>query len=486
MFGPEMIANTDGVGQAFKTVSRSRLLWSVVCVLAALPASVYAQACPTQCIIGPPSADDTGKQCAVDTDCNYCNPSSPGFDQPTCDALALQGGACQARAECVHLEWRPTAIGATGPGQIVNLDLYAVSSTGFDQEFESVEAILNWDPTKLRLLGRVDPCEVFDPCTEACPANSYRWLSSTFPNDCNSDSLNTPCPGDPENDGDAFYIAISRILCGINQPAANPIATGAGLHVTTIQFEVLSDVGTSSTVSLVYDAGGDARTRVLGGSTGAEVVTGLLPDPVSVTVEACAAPTVLGVGSRVIEIDPGTAAGEVGFYIESDDPGLQCIGRWAQADGALGEGAFFQTPAAWGSAVRLRGLRIIPEANYRVYTDCGTPGAPAFSPPAFVTMELWADTNSDGLADFKDISRSVSAFLGGLGTGNPPIRTVDVDVIGRGDPNPVLAAIFKCIPDDVVDFRDISGFVEAFLGFDSGNPSSAQFATFCDIDFCTP
>jgi len=392
------------------------------------------------------------------------------------------------------MEWRPAALGASGPGQVVTLGLYVVSSTGADQEFESVEAILNWDPTKLKLLGRFDPCLVADPCTEACPANTYEWLSSAFPNDCDTDALNTPCPGDPENDGDAFYIAISRILCGVADPAANPVATAAGLHVTDFDFEVLSDVGTSSEISLVFDQGGSERTRVLGGNTGAQVVTGVIPGPVPVSVEDCTPPSVLNVSSRVIEIDPGTSTGPIGFFVDSDDPGLNCIGRWAQADGTLGAGPVFQSSAAWGSSVFLRGRRIIPGATYKIYSDCGIAGAPSLSSPVFATMTSWADTNSDGTADFLDINRSVTAFLAGMGLGDPPvytvlappgppIRFVDVDIIGESDPNPAIAALLKCIPDGRVDFRDISGFVEAFL-LDPGNPN-LQFATFCQTDFCS-
>ena len=252
MIGSGKVAEGFAATSARRTVLRACLLMGVWCWFAVGSAHVWAQPCPTQCVLAPVIDSDLGKECVTDTDCNYCNPASPGFDQPTCDALIAQGGACQAKAECVHMEWRPAALGASGPGQVVTLGLYVVSSTGADQEFESVEAILNWDPTKLKLLGRFDPCLVADPCTEACPANTYEWLSSAFPNDCDTDALNTPCPGDPENDGDAFYIAISRILCGVADPAANPVATAAGLHVTDFDFEVLSDVGTSSEISLVF------------------------------------------------------------------------------------------------------------------------------------------------------------------------------------------------------------------------------------------
>jgi len=448
--------------------------------LLTMAAAANAQPCPKRCLAGHPNGiepNDQGKLCSVNADCNLCNPGHPDYEPADCAAAVPLGGMCQARSSCVHLQWSPLTIGVSGPGQIVNLKLKAVSSTGLDQPFEALEAILSWDPSKLRFLGRVDPCTVTDPCTTVCPSNTYKWGSSFFPNDCDEDAINTPCPGNPENDGDAWYVALSRILCGLSDPAPPPVATGAGLHVTTFQFEVLSDVGTSSAVSLLFDRGGITRTRVLGGTSAAEVVTGNFPGNAVISVETCTPPTVLAAGSRVIEIDPGGSTGAVGFRVTSNDPGLTCIDRYAGTNGALGPpaGAAFKTPAQWGNPVLLRGRRIIPDATYKIQKDCGAVGSSNLSTPVQVTMAMWADTDDSRIIDFKDISRFVTGFVGDFAGQDPPLTFADVDVLG---PTASL-----CVPNAVIDFLDIAACVNAFVRF--GVPGANAFREIpCDVSFC--
>lgn len=457
--------------------------------LLTMAGSASAQSCPKRCLTGDPNGfepNDQGKLCAVDTDCNLCNPASPDYEPDDCAAAVFQGGMCQARSSCVHLEWRPSVIGASGPGQIVNLNLYAKSSTTFNQEFESIEAILDWDQTKLKLLGKTDPCTVVDACTQACPANTYRWFSSTFPNDCvGGDGLNAPCPGDPANDGDAFYIALSRICCtdpngppgNCDLPAANPVATPTGLFVTSFRFQVLSAVGTSSNVVLPFDAGGDARTRVIGGSNGAEVVTGNVGNAI-IVVQECTPPVVRAVGSRVIEIDPGSGTAAVGFRVTSDSPGLTCMDRYAGTTGALGPpaSAAFKTPAQWGSALRLRGRRIIPEATYKIQKDCGSVGAPSLTTPVLVTTKMWSDTDQSLVIDFKDIARLVSAFQGAYNGQDPPLYFADADLLGDSGSQ-------LCTPNNDINFLDIAAGVQAFVRF--GAPGANAFHEIpCDISFC--
>jgi len=418
----------------------------------------------------------------VATDCNICNPAAPDYDQPFCASVGQAGGICQAPAECVHLEWRPTTIGASGPGQIINLPLYAVSSTGFDLPFEALDVVLNWDPTKLRLIGKQDPCTISDPCTETCPVNTYKWFSSVFPNDCNLDSINTPCPGDPENDGDAWYQAASQFVCNLTEPAPPATATPSGLKVTTFKFEVLADVGTCTEVDMPFSPQTNTHTRVVGIHYAGEIVTGEVSPPVTVCVEECAPPTVLAVGSKVIEVDPGTTAGSFGINVSSDSPGVTCMNRYAQADGKLGPGAVYQTAAEWGNQVRLRDRYIIPDLTYHIRKDCGSAGNPSFSSPVDVTMKMWADTDDSLVIDFKDIARTVDGFLGNFAGQDPPLTFADVDLVGITDPNPALSKLVYCAPNNFVDFKDIAIVVEAFVLSGSGTDAYTEI---CDIDFCS-
>jgi len=271
-----------------------------MCLLSALPSRVAAQACTPRCLLGPAIDDDAGKHCTVDADCNYCDPNHPEFDLAVCNhpEVIAMGGMCHAVNPCVNFEWRPlgpTVIldGDVNTPETIDLGLYAVSSAGVDQPFASLEVILNWDPTQLRLLGNTDPCTVSDPCTMACPPNTYKWLSSTFPNDCSTDNINAPCPGFPENDGNAYYIALSRILCGTATPAPQATATASGLHITTFRFEVIGSAGRSSDITLPYrtiraDATvGSSKTRV-NGNDGA--LTGVIPAANTISV-GCALTT---------------------------------------------------------------------------------------------------------------------------------------------------------------------------------------------------
>jgi len=458
-----------------------RTRWSLIAValtFVAMPLTAWGQACPMRCVVGDPEgveAYDEGKLCTTDADCNVCNTSSADYDEEFCNVWLNNGGVCQTIDPCVHLEFRPLTLGASGPGQIVNLGLYAVSGTGFDVEFEAMSALLEWDPSVIRLVGSDQPCDVTDPCNQQCPANTYKWFSATFPNDCDDDGINAPCPGDPANDGSALFIALSQLQCGTGEPAAPPVATPAGLHVTTFQFEVLSDVGTSSDISIPFTFGGTTRTRVSGVVQAADLGTGVVGPPALVSVEECVPPTLIAHGSKVIEVQPATNAADTGIVVTSDSPGVECMTSYASADGELQQTPLYQSSAAWGSTVRLRGRRIMPSSTYFVQSACGSAGAPNLSASFEVTMALWADTDASNIADFVDIERVVAGFLGNFG---PDLKMVDVDLVGRTDPNPALSRLVYCIPNDIIDFLDIAAAVDAFL-----DPSNS-YANACDVEFC--
>ena len=192
---------------------------------------------------------------------------------------------------CVALEWRP-AFQTAVVGQIVEIGLYAVSTNGFDQPIQELDAIFDWDPTMVELLGNktciggVDDgklctngleCDSFfcaGECTAGstavppffCPADaaagtpdSYNWILSGFINDeptggtnadCGPDTFCAEYTGLPYNDGDAYYQAVQQLFCeggGCSAPA-----TPAGLLVATVRFRALA--GGTTQIALPAEA----------------------------------------------------------------------------------------------------------------------------------------------------------------------------------------------------------------------------------------
>jgi len=189
-------------------------------------------------------------------------------------ALALivsAAAATRVNAALVNLELRP-GTQTVGVGNTFSLDLYAVSST--NQSIGSIDAILVWDSSMLRLAGRTD-------------TGPYPWLSSSFPNDCALDGLNAPCSGLPANDGDALY----RAFRNFSAPA---IATPTGLLVTSFQFTALA-MTPSTTVSIPAMRGNFTRSYVVDGYVAGLEITGTLgsatvtvvPEPAGLVILGC-------------------------------------------------------------------------------------------------------------------------------------------------------------------------------------------------------
>ena len=138
----------------------------------------------------------------------------------------------------------------------------------------SIDAILVWDSSMLRLAGRTD-------------TGPYPWLSSSFPNDCALDGLNAPCSGLPANDGDALY----RAFRNFSAPA---IATPTGLLVTSFQFTALA-MTPSTTVSIPAMRGNFTRSYVVDGYVAGLEITGTLgsatvtvvPEPAGLVILGC-------------------------------------------------------------------------------------------------------------------------------------------------------------------------------------------------------
>lgn len=212
--------------------------------------------------------------------CTYGDKCTNG----ACDGC-LQGEAGCTPQGLVNLVWDPPSQTAL-VGSTIQLKLIARSSVAAAQVVDGIDMILDWDQTRLQLTPGtgLNPNPI-DPCTGAggCPPNTYDWLSSGFPSDCFSDSINLPCSGTPSNDGDAYYGCLSQILTA---PAS---ATAVGLHVTSFKFTVLPGASGSTQVAFnpCFAADGNTITRVIGGSAPGTIVTGSLGPPALINIQQC-------------------------------------------------------------------------------------------------------------------------------------------------------------------------------------------------------
>ena len=152
-------------------------------------------------------------------------------------------GVAAARA-AVDLEWRVENQGAD-VGDTVRIGFYAVADNdGADEPVSAIEAVVQWDPVYLGLLG-VDN------------NGPYDWLFSGFPDDSGLDGLN-----DTFADGNAYYQAWNNF-------SEYPVATPEGLLVTTFEFEALA-CANGTDVALLPERGLYSVTAVYD-----EVVPGL-------------------------------------------------------------------------------------------------------------------------------------------------------------------------------------------------------------------
>ena len=430
-----------------------------------------------------PASAQCPKRCAGGT-----NQGLPCSSSLQCDNGAF---ACSARTSCVHLEWRPTS-GAAAQSQIAEVGLYAVSSNGFDQAVQSIEVILDWDPAHLELVGTQEPCDICNavstnagtlcatdadclggsnahcvgaPGCHACPTNTYPWLSTTFPNDCGLDGLNAPCSGGiPNNDGDAFYIAVSQVLCG-EESAPPAFATPSGLLITKFRFRVLGTEGSESSVDVLDSLGSNTKTRVLGGNDPGTIVTGNISGPVRVRSQNCQPATVAIGGSRYLLITPPQDVSSVALLVAGDgsDSDVSCVDQYVQApftdssgtSATLGPTPTFLTPAAWGT-VEVRSTLIHPGKSYSVYADCGTVSTAALADGVEVSTWIWGDTDGNFDPNFTDIARVVEGFTNTFGLGSPPLTFPMADLVGG-------SSTF-CEPNRDINFQDIAAAVDAFTG----------------------
>lgn len=344
-------------------------------------------------------------------------------------ALVALAGTPRAQG-AVQLQWRPT-LSSSVVGDVLEISLYAVSASGSDQPIAGLDLVFEWDAAQLLLLVNVDPCTA-DPC----PANTYNWFESFFPDDSRLDGLN-----DTFTDGIAFYSAFS-------QPGTPAMVTPEGLLVTTFLFGIF-EAGVSEVRLLESCKGCIARTRIADGAAPGEEIPVTLGPPARVQIVQCAAPIVEAAGARYLAVTPGQALDPVTLLVEGEslDPDVGCVSLYVQADGRLAPEPFFQLPDVWGT-IFVTGSAVRPNTTYHVSTGCSLQTLAAVSGSASVTTWVWGDTDGDGDVGVDDIIRIIDGARG----------------IFSGGTLPEHVNLAPCEPDDVIDERDEAAGRDAFNG----------------------
>lgn len=177
--------------------------------------------------------------------------------------LLLPLGVPAGEYDFVDLEWRPPTQ-TVDVGETVEIGLYAVTNDGKDHSIVAVQAILDWDPMFLGLVGNINN-------------GPYEWQESSFFDDSNFDGLN-----DTWLDGDALYLAVSP------EPPW-PDATPRGFLITTMEFTALAETETTA-IDVPVHAGQFSQTLILSGeiagldvlgSAGSAFVT-IVPEPTTI------------------------------------------------------------------------------------------------------------------------------------------------------------------------------------------------------------
>lgn len=172
-------------------------------------------------------------------------------------------GAAGAELTLVDLSYTPTAQTKV-VNDVVEINIIATSAETILQDVGAIDAILDWDPSFLDLLG-VDHSNA-----------GYAWSAAGFLPD--PDGINVDL-----TDGDALYTALAQAAV----PAWAP--PPPGLIVTTVQFLALAETP-GTTVSFTPSLGQFGKTRVLefeppnsdvtGDTTSTATIT-IVPEPVT-------------------------------------------------------------------------------------------------------------------------------------------------------------------------------------------------------------
>ena len=168
----------------------------------------------------------------------------------------------------------------------------------------------------------------------------------------------------------------------------------------------------------------------------------------------CREPVAVAVGSRFLAITPRPGETPVALLVTGVDIRTACVSLYVQPDGRLDTTPVYRTPGvgpdSWGSTY-VRGVEIIPSAEYVVQTECNTGQGIDLSTMASATTWLWADANDTGFpVDFLDVSLVVDGFQGVFN-----LATIYATDLWGADANP-------CVPQLVIDFVDITMALDAF------------------------
>ncbi len=171
--------------------------------------------------------------------------------------------------------------------ELVLIELVARTQEDPPATVAAIEAILDWDPAFLELVG-------IDDTNDAHP-----WLESGFMTD--PDGIN-----DDLTDGDALYTALSQL----GTAADVPVATG--WVVTTFVFRALAP--TDATIISLVDTFGDfGQTRVLGFEPGQDL-TGNIDSTVEMEISGP-----VGVGAT-LDVHPGSCPNPVNVRSQGVTP----------------------------------------------------------------------------------------------------------------------------------------------------------------------
>ncbi len=179
-------------------------------------------------------------------------------------------------------------------------------------------------------------------------------------------------------------------------------------------------------------------------------------------------PAAGGAGSRYLSITPALRANPVALVVTPMCPGAtsKYVGMPSDPDNIAllmdnPAGAAFLTPEEWSHTVHVTAANIVPDADYQVQQDNGTPGAPAFTDAITARTAIWGDSVGnfvdgrwqapDGDIMITDVTAVIAAFTGANGA--PPIYQADM----RGSVDP-------CTPDREIDIVDALAAVHGFQG----------------------
>lgn len=207
--------------------------------------------------------------------------------------LVLSTAGPRASA-AINLELKPP-LQEVQAGEIVQIGLYAVSSTGANEDFSALDVILSWDARYLELV-------------EALDNGPHVWsFVFGFPPDSGLDGLN-----DTFTDGTAFFQAASFSAA---------TATAAGVLVATLRFVARNGV-LDTPVVIESEIGGVSKTAVF--EPGGPDVTGELLGAAVTIIGSI--PTVSEWGLVVLGLLVLVAG-----TIVLDRPRASCIGAWSQS-----------------------------------------------------------------------------------------------------------------------------------------------------------